>query len=213
MQLATSIFNRLLDAIILLGSVTQVLVKFLPLILVVILAYMIYGYRDDLYYRRIAGSRIAELDKLSLVKMRFFMGFFMQWLGYEVIIKEEEPPEGEERREYRGKSKREDVDLLVQKEGIRYAVLVEVKENGVGNKVFQKLEEAMAKYNCGKGIIINNGRFNKIDHQEAGYGDIELWDRDKLIRDLLYLQGIEDPKGHGFGFYFHDFLRWVWRGG
>ncbi len=213
MELVISVFEQVMGGMILLGSATQTLVKFLPLIILAVLAYLIFSYRDDLFFRRIAASRIMELDKLSRPKLRLFMRFFMQWLGYEEMVDHGDLLADEEARWKKNKDKRENVDLLMQKEETCYAVLVEAKENGVGRAAFQKLESAMEKYNCTKGIIINIGYFNKFDQQEAAYGDIELWDREKIIKGLLSLQGIEDTRGHGFGFYFQDFWRWVWRGG
>ena len=212
MEIATMIFSRLLEVLVLVGSAVKVLLKALPVIGLIIFVYLIHAYRDEMHSRRISNSRIRALDNLSLLKLRFFMKFFLTWMGYEEIVSEKEKETGEVKSQ-REKNYQDDVDILVVKEGIRYAVLVEKKQNGVGNAVFKKLEDAMEKYNCEKGIIINNGMFSKRDQQEAGYGDIELWDRNKLIQDLLYLQGVEDTHGLSIHYYFHNFVRWVWRGG
>ncbi len=106
----------------------------------------------------------------------------------------------------------EDLDMLVEKDGTRYAVLVEKQERGVGQRFIKKMENAMEKYNCEKGIIVNNGEFDDLDQAAAGYGDIELWDRERIIQELLTLQGIEDTQNRGVTYHLRKFFSWVWYG-
>ncbi len=203
------IFELILDFLAMVGSAVNVLLAILPFVAILFAGYLVYCYLDDLHCHRIAGSRILELDNLPPGKLRYLMLYLLDTLGYEAIV-EEEPAEGEN-----GKAEQKKLlgaFILVKKDETRFAVLAESRKNGVGQGVFTKLENAMDRYNCERGIIINNGKFNSFDRDAAGYGDIELWDRERIIRELLALQGIEDPKGRGIAFHFGNFFRWVWNG-
>lgn len=206
------IIEGILEVLVMVGSAVKVLLNILPFIFLLIIIYLIFSYREDLHYRRINGSRILELDSLNKKRLCLFMAYLMRWLGYEEVPRPVTEEDAEEEPLY-WKKDQETVDIVVDKEENRYAVLVEKRENGVGQQVFRKLEYAMEKYGCNKGIIINTGFFNSIDEEAASYGDIELWDREKLIRELLNLQGIEDTQGRDFNYHFKNFFRWVWHGG
>ena len=102
--------------------------------------------------------------------------------------------------------------LILVKEGVRYSVVLEKKEHGVGLLAFNKLEKAIGMYNCQEGIIINCGSFSAEDIGEGKARNIELHDREWLIKTLLNLQGVEDTAGKDFSFYFQGFWRWALRG-
>ncbi len=211
MESVKAIFGGILEILVLVGSTVKVLLGILPFLFIIIVGYLIYSYREDIHCRRIAGSRILELDNLPLQKLRYLMFHLLGWLGYEEVI-EEEPLEGEEKKNVDQNKIKEDLDMLVEKDGIRFAVLVEKRGMGVGQRFIKKLENAMEKYNCAKGIIINNGEFDELDQATAGYGDIELWDRERIIKELLTLQGLEDTQNRGFTYHLRNFFSWVWYG-
>ncbi len=212
MESVKAIFGGILEILVMVGSAVQVLLGILPIIFIIVIGYLVYTYREDLHYQRIAGSRILELDNLSPQKLRYLMLYLLGWLGYKEII-ENEPVEDEEKKNVDRNKGYEGVDILIEKDGTRFAVLVEKRERGVGQRVFKKLENAMDKYNCEKGIIINNGEFDNPDREAAGYGDIELWGRERIMRELLALQGVEDTQNRGFTFHLRNFFSWVWYGG
>lgn len=205
-----TIFELILDFLAMVGSAVNVLLVILPFVIIIVTGYIVYCYFDELHCRRIAGSRILELDNLPPGKLRHLMLYLLGTLGYEAIV-EEEPAENE--NEKAEQNKMLGAVILVKKDETRFAVLAESRTHGVGQGVFTRLENAMDRYNCEKGIIINNGNFDSFDRDAAGYGDIELWDRERIIRELLALQGIEDPKGRGITFHLGNFFRWVWNGG
>jgi|GEM_PF-1829752 len=102
--------------------------------------------------------------------------------------------------------------LILIKDGVRYGVLLEKKEHGVGLLAFNKLEKAIGEYGCQEGLIINNGAFSVEDIEESKARNIELQDREWLIKNLLNIQGVEDTAGKDFAFYFQGFWRWALRG-
>ncbi len=220
MEIVNSILSSITDILALAGSVVKVLLNFLPLIIGVFLIVAVLNYRDELKYKRITFSRINEIDNLPLHKFKLFLRSLLSWRQYEVTIPEEEVPEKEvpeeETKERQNKEEKKNsgltVDLLTEKEGVRYAVLVERKEKGVGETAFYKLAKGMEQFDCGAGLLINNGRFTEEELQEAAAKNIKLWDRDKLIKELLRLQSLEDTADRSFAFYIKDFCNWVWKG-
>ncbi len=130
--------------------------------------------------------------------------------------------QAEQPEEIAGKMKQEDEqqqppaklspDALVKKDGKKYAVMVEKKESGISPRIFNRLEKAMVDHDCDHGIIINNGSFTDEELEQGKLRSIEMWDRDRIIRELLRLQGKEDTKGQPFLFYVNDFFRWIVRG-
>ncbi len=103
-------------------------------------------------------------------------------------------------------------DALVKKDGLKYAVMIDRNESGISPLIFSRLEKAMQSHDCERGIIIKNGYFSFEELEQGRLRSLEMWDRDRLIKELLYLQGKEDPKDQPFFFYIGDFFRWLVRG-
>ncbi len=103
-------------------------------------------------------------------------------------------------------------DALVKKDGKKCAVMVEKKDSGISPRIFNRLEKAMGDHDCDHGILINNGSFSEEELEQGELRFIEMWDRDRIIKELLRLQGKEDTKGQPFLFYVKDFFRWIVRG-
>jgi len=187
------------------GSAVKVLLYFLPFIAALFAAVAVLHYRDDLRDRRLSSSRIGELDYMSAGRYKKFVLSFLRLLGYTV----EEMP-GENRR---GRLvKHPEVDALAEKDGSRYAVVARKWDQGMGTHVLVRLERTMQKYGCSKAIIVNNGVFEPVELEEGEKKGIELWDREKLIKELLRLQGREDPGGRELSYYVNDFWKWLWGG-
>ncbi len=89
MESVKEIFGGILEILVLVGSTVKVLLGILPFVFIIVVGYLVYSYREDLHCRRIAGSRILELDNLPLKKLRYLMLHLLGWLGYEEVIEEE----------------------------------------------------------------------------------------------------------------------------
>ncbi len=103
-------------------------------------------------------------------------------------------------------------DAFVKNNGEKYAVFVEKKEHGINPRVFIRLEKAMSDHNCNRGMIINNGFFTRDELEQGALRSIEMWDRDRIIKELLHLQGKEDFKDQPIYFYVNDFFKWLVKG-
>jgi len=222
----TTIFGHIINALVVIGAATKVLVIMIPLFLVAVFWILVGNYREELSFRRFRFSRIGEIDELDPQKYFFLMKAFLGWMGFnEEIPLPAEDEEDEKTKEddnfWEKKDKKNDnkkkkpgmeEPLILVKEGIRYGVLLERKKFGVGRFAFNKLEKAMGERDCQEGIIFNNGFFSKEDLEEGRARNIRMWDRDWFIKELLEMQGFEDTAGKDFKYYFQDFWRWALRG-
>lgn len=216
----TNSILKIIDVLAVIGAAARELLILIPLILAAVFWVLIGNYRDELSFRRLRQSRIGEIDELNYPKYCLFMKAFLTSIGFnEEILPAEEEEENEDNGKYletntKKEKKKADIDepLVFIKDGIRYGVLLEKKKLGVGPLAFNKLEKVMGERECQEGIIINNGLFSKVDLAEGKARDINLWDREWLIKKLLEMQGFEDTEGKDFNYYFYDFWRWALRG-
>lgn len=203
------VLGRVTDLLALIGSAVGVLVYIILFALAIFFMIMLFYYLDYLKMKRIRLSRITEIDRLSLPKLKLFIKTLFSLMGYE-IVSEEEKKEGKDTKEE--EKRKSPVDALVVKDGKKYALIIEKREKGVGKRLLDRLKRAILDHGCQGGIIINNGNFSPEELEEGRLMGLELWDRNRLIRELLTLQGKEDPAGRGFSFYIWDFFRWLVKG-
>ena len=229
-DIVTSIFNKIVEFLTLVGSVAQELLILLPFVVIIFLTLAILNYREELHFNRISSSRIADIDQLDQKRYYLFMIAFLGWLGYseDVTIPENTENNTDEDEPAPQKPQQKPIPinplkidrnkikfgepLVLMKDGIRYGILPEKKDLGIGTLAFNKLEKVMGENNCQEGIIMNSGYFSEDDLEEGATRNIELRDREWLIKMLLNVQGFEDTRGKDFSYYFHDFWRWAIHG-
>lgn len=224
LDLLTNITDHIINFLAVVGAAAKVVVVLIPLILAAVFWILIGNYREELSFRRLRFSRIGEIDDLDQRKYFFLMKALLGYLGFneEIKLPDEDDNDGNNENENDGdflvkKVKKEkssfwDEPLILLKDGVRYGVLLERKNQAVGRFAFNKLEKAMGERDCQKGIIINNGFFSEFDLEEGRARNIKMWDREWLIKTLLEMQGFEDTAGKDFKYYFYDFWRWALRG-
>ncbi len=74
------------------------------------------------------------------------------------------------------------VDILAEKNGIRYAVQCKRYSNKLDNTPIQEVIGGLAYYHCQKGIVMTNSYFTEPANTLAKVNNVELWDRDKLVK-------------------------------
>lgn len=79
------------------------------------------------------------------------------------------------------------VDVLAQKDGIKYAVQCKRYNSDLGNKPVQEVYAGKAIYHCHVGVVITNQHFTAGAKQLAAATDTLLWDRE-WIRSYLESQ-------------------------
>ena len=72
------------------------------------------------------------------------------------------------------------VDVLAQKDGIRYAIQCKCYSKDLGNKPVQEVNTGKVLYRCQIGVVMTNRYFTKGAKDAADATGVLLWDRDKL---------------------------------
>ncbi len=232
MDFIQRILGGVLDGLALVGTAVELLLFIVLIGLGILLFILILNYRDDLKFKRIVYSRINEIDELSLTRLKIFIPTMLILMGYEPVQEEDEQEqlhqetqeesthnlEGQMETEVQNPEKeikqsapavKISADAFVKNNGEKYAVIVEKKDRGINPRAFIRLEKAMGDHNCDKGLIINNGFFTREEWEQGALRSIEMWDRDRIIKELLHLQGKEDVKDQPVLFYINNFFKWL----
>ena len=83
------------------------------------------------------------------------------------------------------------VDVIAEKEGVRYAVQCKCYSSALGNTPVQEVCAGKSMYNCHVGVVMTNNYFTAGAKQLAEKNGILLWDRDKLQRMIDSASGAE----------------------
>ena len=83
------------------------------------------------------------------------------------------------------------VDVIAEKEGVRYAVQCKCYSSALGNTPVQEVCAGKSMYNCHVGVVMTNNYFTAGAKQLAENNGILLWDRDKLQRMIDSASGAE----------------------
>lgn len=77
-----------------------------------------------------------------------------------------------------GKSGDQGVDILSEKDGVKYAIQCKCYSNDLGNTPIQEVESGRIFYGCHVGVVITNRYFTKGAKELAQKTGTLLWDRD-----------------------------------
>ena len=73
------------------------------------------------------------------------------------------------------------VDIIAEKEGIRYGIQCKCYCSDIGNRAVQEVYGGRTFYKCHVGVVLTNRYFTNSAKKLAQSNGIILWDRDKLI--------------------------------
>lgn len=76
------------------------------------------------------------------------------------------------------------VDILAERDNIKYAIQCKHYSQAVGNKAIQEIYTGMRFYHCHVGIVMTNYYFTQSAKDLAKENGIVLWDRDYLLKFL-----------------------------
>jgi restriction system protein len=79
-------------------------------------------------------------------------------------------------------------DLIVSREGRRSVVQLKRWNRSVNIKAIQEVVASKAKYGCDQAMVITNAQFTHAARELARANSVELWDRQRLARELLQEQ-------------------------
>lgn len=78
------------------------------------------------------------------------------------------------------------VDVLAEKNGIKYAIQCKCYSHKLDNKPIQEVIGGLACYGCTKGAVMTNQYFTEPAKELARINGVELWDRD-VIQKMAYI--------------------------
>lgn len=72
------------------------------------------------------------------------------------------------------------IDILAEKDDIKYAIQCKCYSDNIGNKAVQEAYAGVQMYKCDIGVVLTNRYFTESAKRTALETRIKLWDRDKL---------------------------------
>lgn len=74
------------------------------------------------------------------------------------------------------------VDILAEKNEIKYAIQCKCYSSYLGNSPIQEVHAGKSMYNCHVGVVMTNQHFTSGAKELAKATDVLLWDREKLLQ-------------------------------
>lgn len=79
------------------------------------------------------------------------------------------------------------VDIIAEKDDIRYAIQCKCYSSDLGNTPVQEVSAGRSMYHCQIGVVMTNRYFTKGARELANTTGVPLWDRDKLLKMMNIL--------------------------
>lgn len=97
------------------------------------------------------------------------------------------------------------VDILAQKDGIRYAIQCKNYSSDLGNKPVQEIHAGKMIYHCHIGAVMTNRYFTAGGKEAAAATGVLLWDRDWIAQHLPKEEGesIASPRPNAVAYSSH----------
>ncbi|HJG85687.1 restriction endonuclease [Pseudoflavonifractor capillosus] len=80
------------------------------------------------------------------------------------------------------------VDIIAEKDDIRYAIQCKCYSSNLGNTPVQEVWAGKSMYHCQIGVVMTNRYFTKSARDLADTTGVLLWDRDKLLKMMNILK-------------------------
>ncbi len=130
----------------------------------------VYIIRHQLRLKRLRATGIDQIDRMDGEAFEKRLWLLFQDLGYSV-----------QATPYRGDW---GADLVISKDGVRTVVQAKRYSKPVGLQAIQEAVTARAKYNCSHSLVVTNSTFTAQARELAYHNQTELWDREKLLKEL-----------------------------
>ena len=124
--------------------------------------------------QRLVKSGIHEIDQMSGKTFEKYLEALFEKLGYRV-----------ERTRYIGDY---GADLVTTKDGVKTIIQAKRFKQKVGIKAIQEAVAAKGYYGCSKAMVVTNSFYTKQAIELAKANDVELWNRDNLVKALLTIK-------------------------
>lgn len=117
------------------------------------------------------GSGILDIDKFDGKTFETYLNVVFKERGYKVFQTSYTKDYG--------------ADLVVEKNGIKTVIQAKRYQTNVGIKGVQEVVAAIKHYQCDKAMVITNSHFTKAAVELAKSNQVELWDRELLVKELI----------------------------
>lgn len=116
-------------------------------------------------------AEFEEIDKMEGQKFESWCANFLQKIGFiNVEVTQGSGDQG--------------VDILAEKDGIKYAIQCKCYSSDLGNKPIQEVNTGKAIYHCQIGAVMTNRYFTSGGKEAAAATGVLLWDRDWIQEKL-----------------------------
>lgn len=121
--------------------------------------------------KRIFDSGICQVDKMSGREFEELLSLCFRKIGYLVTITSYSQDYG--------------ADLILYRGDAKFVVQAKRSQKPVGIRAVQEVVSAIKHYKAHKGMVITNNTFTDNAHQLALSNDVDLINREKLIRLMI----------------------------
>ena len=133
--------------------------------------------------KKLAGSGINDIDRMQGRVFEEYLAVVFRRNGYHV--------------ELTPASKDQGADLVISKNGIRTVVQAKRWKGRVGNSAVQEVVASKPYYRADQAIIVTNSEFTSSAIALAKANHVTLWDRKKLIEELVHTDAKKEVAATG----------------
>lgn len=157
------------------NSIPLTIISFtLPLLLITLVTMLINNKKKS----KLKKSGIREIDKMDGFQFEEYLALLFRKHDYKAKVTKSRGDYG--------------ADLILSKDGDKIVVQAKRYSSKVGIKAIQEIVSSMSYYNANKSMVITNNYFTTPAITLAKTNNVELIDRDKLIKMLINM----NPNGN-----------------
>ena len=127
---------------------------------------------------------MSRIDKMEGHEFERFVASLLRKLNYQKV--EVTPGSGDQ-----------GVDVLAEKDGVRYAIQCKCYSSDLGNTPVQEINTGKTIYRCHVGIVVTNRYFTQGAREAAKATGVLLWDRTKLEQLIAQVEMGSDVEPAG----------------
>lgn len=129
--------------------------------------------------RRLAAAGIGDIDQMDGLTFEKYLSVLFARRGYAV-----------ERTPYVGDW---GADLVIRKDGVKTVVQAKRYKKRVGVRAVQEVVASKGKYSCTEALVVTNSTYTAAARELAHANRVELWDRERLVKELAWAKTGEEP--------------------
>lgn len=115
-------------------------------------------------FNETVADELAEIDEMTGLEFEQYAAELFEELGYENVT-------------VTGSSHDQGADIIMERDGVRFAVQCKVYSTRLGNTPVQEIVAAREFYGCHVGVVVTNSYFTDFAVDLAKANRVLLWDR------------------------------------